>query len=73
MHIQNLEDGYHELLDFLEANHYSTSYIQKFRTIIRRIQKLQKGNDGDHTKTSILNTLKRKFIITSLNIHDAMF
>lgn len=39
MHFQNLEDGYHELLDFLEANHYSTSYIQKFRTVIRRIQK----------------------------------
>ena len=39
MHFQNLEDHYHELLDFLEANHYSPSYIQKFKTVIRNILK----------------------------------
>ncbi|MCB2298161.1 tyrosine-type recombinase/integrase [Clostridium tagluense] len=35
MHFQNLEEHYHELLEFLEANHYSPSYIQKFKTVIR--------------------------------------
>ena len=39
MHFQNLEEHYHELLDFLEANHYSPSYIQKFKTVIRNILK----------------------------------
>lgn len=39
MHFQNLEEHYNELLDFLEANHYSTSYIQKFKTIIKNILK----------------------------------
>jgi integrase len=39
MHFQNLEEHYHELLDFLEANHYSMSYIQKFKTVIRNILK----------------------------------
>ena len=39
MHFQNLEEHYHELLDFLEANHYSPSYIQKFKAVIRNILK----------------------------------
>ena len=39
MHFQNLEEHYHELLDFLEVNHYSPSYIQKFKTVIRNILK----------------------------------
>ena len=39
MHFQNLEEHYHELLSFLEANHYSPSYIQKFKTVIRNILK----------------------------------
>lgn len=39
MHFENLEEHYHELLDFLEANHYSPSYIQKFKTVIRNILK----------------------------------
>ncbi len=39
MHIQILKGGYRELLDFLEVNHYSASYIQKFRTVISSIQK----------------------------------
>lgn len=39
MHFQNLEEHYHELLNFLEANHYSMSYIQKFKTVIRNILK----------------------------------
>ncbi|MCB2361044.1 tyrosine-type recombinase/integrase [Clostridium estertheticum] len=39
MHFQNLEEHYHELLDFLETNHYSPSYIQKFKTVIKNILK----------------------------------
>ena len=39
MHFQNLEEHYHELLDFLEANHYSQSHIKKFKTVIRNILK----------------------------------
>ena len=42
MYFQNLEEHYHELLDFLEANHYSPSYIQKFKSVIRNILKNRK-------------------------------
>lgn len=39
MHFQNPKEHYYELLDFLEANHYSPSYIKKFKTVIRNILK----------------------------------
>ena len=58
MNFQNLEDHYHELLDFLEANHYSPSHIQKFKTVIRKILKDPKMKRCDSHRSVYLEYAK---------------
>jgi integrase len=58
MHFQNLEEHYHELLDFLEVNHYSPSYIQKFKTVIRNILKHPKRKKWDSYRSIYLEYAK---------------
>ena len=58
MHFKNLEEHYHEFLDFLEANHYSPSYIQKFKTVIRNILKNSKRKRWDSYRSIYLEYAK---------------
>jgi integrase len=58
MNFQNLEDHYQELLDFLETNHYSSTYIQKFKKVIRNIQKDPKKKRWDSHKSIYLEYAK---------------
>lgn len=37
MFFQNEEEHFRELLSFMQANYYSLSYIQKFKTVIKKI------------------------------------
>jgi integrase len=59
MHFQNLEEHYHELLDFLEANHYSPSYIQKFKIVIRNILKDSKRKSCESYRDIYLEYAKK--------------
>ena len=61
MHFQNLEEHYHELLDFLEANHYSPSYIQKFKTVIRNILTDPKRKKWDSYRSIYLEYAKSHY------------
>jgi len=58
MNFENLEAHYPELLGFLETNHYSPSYIQKFKTVLRYILQDPEGKQSESYRSIYLEYAK---------------